>query len=207
MKAKALVVLLFCAFLFGGCASKDLLVTPGRVPAPAAEQGKTDNWAFWIKRVTDERPGSANGQPAIGGLPQRFNEAKTNVFLDRTPDLYLKEQLTLFLLNWGLEASTMDKAKVYMDVAVHDFGFTGDVANVLDKLEFSVDFDVKFFNPQGDYLGSVRIPEKRWMQRFSPMGSDKESLEVLIRDTLNSTFTALAQSELFKSFAGQGEKK
>lgn len=201
MKRLVLLFVVLSLFAFAGCAQKDLLVTPGRVNASAASGQPIDKWTFWVRTVVDQRPTDYVGTPRIGKLGQRFDENQTMVYLDALPDQYLKEQLKLFLLGTGMEAASSDKAKVFVDVTLTNFMLEVDNTSVLDKLDFSIDFDLKFYAADGQYLGAVRLPEKRWIKLFSPFGSSKESLELLVRDTLASTFGLLAQSEVFKTSA------
>lgn len=201
MKRIAVFFLLLTVLASLGCAHRDMLVTPGRVNAPAAQGQPTEKWSFWVRTVVDQRPADFVGTPRIGKLGQRFDEQQTMVYLDAVPDQYLRDQLKLFLLSTGMEAASADKAKIFLDVTLTSFAVEVDNTSVLDKLDFSLDFDIKFYAADGQYLGSVRLPEKRWIKLFSPFGSNQESLELLIRDTLSSTFGLLAQSDVFKSSA------
>lgn len=202
MKRLILLSVIFSLLFVAGCARRDMLITPGRLNMTSASGQPTDKWNFWVRSVVDARSGEYVGGPRIGRLGQRFDEADTNVHLDALPDQYLKEQLKLFLLNTGLEAADQEKAKVFLDVNLTVFKLEADTTSVLDKLDFSLDFEVKFYAAaDGRYLGAVRLPEQRWIKHFSPFGSNKESLELLVRDTVSSTFGLLAQSDVFKTAA------
>ena len=200
MRRLPALIILFAILTLAGCAAtKDIIVAPGRVATTAAAGQPTEKWTFWVRKVVDERQGEFAGDPRIGKLGKRFDENQTIVHLDMLPDKYLKDQLNLFLLNTGMGASATEKARVFMDVTLTVFTVEVDKTSVLDKLDFSLDFDVKFYTPEGQYLGAVRLPEKRWIKLFSPFGSSQESLELLIRDTMASTFGLLAQSDVFKT--------
>lgn len=202
MKRLILFSLMLSMLFVGSCARRDMLIAPGRLNMSSAAGQPTDKWTFWVRSVVDSRSSEFAGKPRIGHLGQRFDEADTTVHLDALPDQYLKEQLKLFLLNTGLEASEEQKAKVFLDVNLFVFKLEADTTSVLDKLDFDLDFEVKFYAAaDGRYLGAVRLPEQRWIKHFSPFGSNKDSLELLVRDTVSSTFGLLAQADVFKTAA------
>lgn len=202
MNRTGLILFAMIALVASGCARTEVLVTPGRVTVPAFKEQMAGKWVFWIRSVADEREEADKSQPTrIGELGQRFDENKTVVYMDKAPDAYLKEQLSLYLLNQEMEASSSDKAKVFLDIALKKFRMGADATQFLDQLEFTIDYEIKFHNANGLFLGSVRFPEKRMIKDFTPLGAQKVTLETLILDTMTSTFTLLAQSDIYKAAA------
>ena len=205
MKRMFLVLFLAAATLATGCARKDVLVTPGPLDVPAFQGQSAGKWAFFVKSVSDDRADLDKADPMlIGYLGQRFDENKTTVHMDKTPEVYFKEQLSRFLLNKEMEAASVEKAKAVMEISLKKFGFESDTTKFLDMLAFAIDYEIKFYAPDCRYLGAIRLPEKRMIKDFTPLGAEKHSLEVLILDTLSSTFTFLAQSEIYKN-ASEGK--
>lgn len=202
MSRPVILLMAVIALIASGCARTEILVTPGRVTVPSFQEQMAGKWVFWIRNVADERENIDKTQPTlIGELGQRFDENKTLVFMDKAPDAYLREQLSLYLLNQEMEASSAPKAKVFLDVSLKKFRMGADATQFLDQLEFSMDYEVKFFSATGLFLGSIRLPEKRLIKDFTPLGAQKVTLETLILDTMTSTFTLLAQSDTYKAAA------
>lgn len=199
MKRTTVIFLMLAALIsLGGCAVKSMLITPGRAEVASAAGQPAEKWNFWVRKTTDERPAGAAGSPKIGKLEQRFDATGTVVHLDMPPDQYIAEQVKLFLLKTGMEASSPEKAKTFLEISLTEFSVEADKTGVLDKLDLNLDYTVRFYDLEGKLLGTVRVPEKRWIKVFAPVASRQESLEVLIRDAVASTLTVLSQSEVYK---------
>lgn len=201
MKRTAVIFLMAAALAIGGCAVKSMLITPGRVEVASAVGQPAEKWNFWVRKIADERPAGELGTPRIGKLEQRFDATGTVVHLDMLPEQYIGEQLKLFLLKTGMEASSPEKAKTFLEVSLTEFSVEADKTGVLDKLDLNLDYTVRFYDLEGKLLGTVRVPEKRWIKVFAPVASRQESLEVLIRDAVASTLEVLSQSEVYKQAA------
>ena len=114
---KAIGCLLLAASLFTvGCSRQILKVAPGRVEVEATSDQPSAGWVFWVRDVSDRRALNT-GTIDIGQLDQRFDEEPVRVQLEKPPAEYMREQLALFLLNAGMEASSPEKAITRMSRA------------------------------------------------------------------------------------------
>lgn len=205
MKRVLLAVCLLSVFLAAGCTQTGLLkIEPGLVDvtSPAAQPGISGRWTFWIRNVVDERGELLAGRPGIGTLDQRFAEANTTVELEQAPADYLRNQLSRFLLNRGMEASSQEKAAVYLDVYLTRFTVSRDSSTVLDKILFDVDYRVVFTAHTGEEIGTVRLPDGRWIKGVSLFGS-KAKIEALMRESLADSFKKLSETEIYSLAAAK----
>lgn len=202
MRRIALAILLLSALVVTGCATDMMNIKPGRLDLTEVSGSVQDqnHWSLWIRNIEDARPEGTRGTSSIGTMDQRFSDTDSRVTISPAPDEYLREQLSLYLLHKEMEASNEDKALVFLDIKLKKFEIVRDASGVLDQVTFFMEYEVTFVTDAGKVLGTINLPEKRWVKGFTPF-SAQESLENLMKNTLSNTFKRLTDSDMYKKAA------
>lgn len=183
-------------FLGLGCAPQAVILNPGQVEMP--ENAKRFEgpaaWSLWVSGARDVRAPGKAGQK-VGTLYTRFQQSPQTAFLDRNPEVYVKEQLSRYLLHRGLEASGPQTAKVDLTVDLEEFSMVEDPGALWDEITVRVAYTVNFSDTSGRDLGRVRLEGQAQVK--SPLNSEKQTDKAL-GDALADTFDALARSEVFQ---------
>ena len=196
-----------CAWIalgVAGCAPKAIVLSPGPV-AMDAVRGRVEGpaaWSLWIRESRDARPPERAGQK-LGVMYTRFEKAPQDVFLDLQPAEYLRDQLRRYLLHRGLEASSADKARAFLELELEAFALQEAPGAVWDEVTVRVAYTVAMFGPGGDEVGKVRLEAQKQVK--SP-GNSARQAEKAFREVLLDTFQALERSrefqELLRSLGG-----
>jgi hypothetical protein len=191
-----IVLLSLVAGLFVGCAPKALILTPGAVPMPEGSprtEGQAP-WSLWLSEARDVRPQAETGQK-VGTLYTRFEKTPQVAYLEPSPAEYVREQLSRFLLHRGLEASSVQNARILLGVDLEQCSVLENPGSLWDEITVRVAYSVRLSEPGGRELGRVRLQGEA--QRNSPVDSKAQS-EAALRDALADTFDALARSDVFR---------
>lgn len=185
------------ALAAAGCAAKAVILAPVPVPMPSAPD-RTEGplaWSLWVAEARDVRPPDQAGQK-LGTLYTRFENTPQAAFLDRNPSVYVREQLSRFLLHRGLEASAAERARVLLAVDLEECSLVEVPGAVWDELTVRVGYTVRMNSPSGQELGRVKLGGETQVK--SPLGTDKQAAKALA-DALADTFNAFTQSEAFQT--------
>ncbi len=191
---KCVVWVLAAAMLFA-CAPKAVVLSPGPVPMDP-QVGRVEGpaaWSLWVRDARDARPAGQAGQK-VGVLYTRFEKTPQDAFLDQTPAQYVRDQLRRYLLHRGLEASSQDKARIFLDLELKDFSLEEKPGAVWDEVTVRVAYTVIFYDVSGAELGRVRLEAQA--QITSPANTKKQ-VEKAFREALADTFRALEGSDEF----------
>ena len=181
--------------LSAGCASRAVILAPGPIPV-AADEGRVEGplaWSVAVKEVIDARPQETQGE-RVGTLYSRVQGDPQAAFLDPSPPVYVKEQLSRYLLHRGLEASTPETAKVYLAVDLSEFALVVNPGRVWDEVLVRIAYTVRFSDRSGKDLGHVRLNAGK--QIDVSLGSENQAKKAF-REALAETFRSLAESDVF----------
>ncbi len=203
-KERILLILLFSTTLFlTGCAKDSVLVTvdPLEYQTVAVDQS-SEKWNMRVRQVNDLRPIAAVNAASIGSVDQRFGEADLAVNLDPPPAELLKRELSRFLFKRGLEASSDRRARVFLDINIRKFDLTRDSTGVSDISTLDVEYAIDFFTAQGELLGTVTLPDSRWIKNVSPFTGTSDYKQ-LVTDSLTATFNELTKTKTYAEAAAR----
>ncbi|GAB6063472.1 hypothetical protein [Deferrisoma palaeochoriense] len=178
------------------CAPKAVILNPGPVPMQA-EPGWADTaaaWSLWVRSAKDARPPEKAGQ-RVGVLYTRFERNPQDAFLETNPAEYVAQQLSRYLLHRGLEASSQEKARLFVDVELQEFALEEVPGALWDEVGVRVAYTVAFVEPNGTVLGKVKVEAQN---RIKVPGNTARRAEQAFREALLDTFRALDQSEEFR---------
>ena len=181
--------------LWVGCATKAVVLSPGAVPMPA-DADRYDGPAAWslsVSEARDARPPNKAGQ-RVGTLYTRFEKTPQPAFLEQNPEFYVKEQLSLYLLHRGLEASDPKSAKALLTVSVEEFSVTENPGSLYDEVVVAVGYTVHFADRENRELGVIRLEGSKQVKAAMKAKTDAEEA---FREILADTFAGLTKSTDF----------
>lgn len=186
--------------LLGGCAPQAIIVKPGPVPtsgAPvAAPQGQP--WSIWVAEARDARVPEQAGN-RIGTFYTRFTKKPQAGYLEPNPDVYLRQQLSRYLLSKGWEASSRENARALLKLEVEDFSMAEDPGAVWDSLNVKVVYVVRVEDLSGREIGKVRLEGG---SQIKTPGDAPAQVESAFRSAVADTFDALTRSDAFRRALG-----
>ena len=188
-------LLLATCWSWAGCGSKAIVLAPGPVPMPAdaARFEGPAAWSLWVSEARDARP-PANAGQKVGTLYSRFEKAPQTAFLDQNPHAYIKEQLSLYLLHRGLEASEAQNARALLTVTVEQFSVKENPGSVYDEIAVALGYTVRFTDPKNTELGMIRLEGSK---QLKVTVNARKDAEAAFREILADTFAGLAKSADF----------
>lgn len=195
------LLLLAGALACGGCASQAVILKPDPVPFSlgTAAQKQSPSWSLWVADARDIRAPGKSG-PKAGTLFSRFTKSPQSAYVDPNPEVYVREQLSRYLLSRGWEASGANNARALLSVDVEDFSFVEDPGVVWDNVGVKVVYTVRISNPAGQEIARVRLEGAAQFE--SPWDTDRQ-LEKALSSALSDTFESFSRSEALKSALGQ----
>jgi hypothetical protein len=192
---RTLAVVVILSALAAGCAPNAMIIAPGELPLVAQPAGeKARGPLLWVGSARDVRPQNRAGAK-LGTLYTRIQKTPIPAFLDRNPELYVREQLGRFLFNRGLEAPGASAAAGFLSIELEDFSITEIPGSVWDEITLRIVYTVRFSDRGGREIGSVRL--EGGSQITSP-GNSRRALEEGFRGALAESFDSLARSEVFR---------
>lgn len=200
MKVRNSALILFYIFtfpLFNGCATNKVVISPGdkafAANGPVSEGNAA--WSMWVKQVLDQRL-TGQDDRIIGTLYTRFKKTPLTAYLDRSPALYLHEQLSKYLLRKGYESSAPELATVFITVSLIKFEVSEKPGSVWDELNIRLGYMVIFSDKKEKELGRVLLDAGSTIK--TPLNA-KTELENAFRQAISDTFESLSDSDEFKS--------
>jgi hypothetical protein len=197
-------MLLFLGILlFAGCASRTVILAPGPIPI-AADEGRLEGplaWSVAVKEVIDARPQETRGE-RVGTLYRGLQEKPQAAFLSPPPPVYVKEQLSRYLLHRGLEASAPEAAKIFLTVELTDFALVENPGRVWDQVLVRIAYTVRFSDRSGRDLGHVTLNAGK--QIDVSLASETQAKKAF-REALAETFRSLAESDVFLRVLRSGQ--
>jgi hypothetical protein len=198
----ALIALVISLFVAPVAFAKVLKVAPAQLELKDAQDKAADKWTFAIREVYDKRAGEVVGTRAIGMADQRFSDEDAVIELDREPAVFLREQVGRFLFLRGMEASSLARAKVLVDLSLNRFELESDSKGLADKTTFNLGFTAKFITRGGDEIGSVTLNKSQWIKKVMLFGAEK-ALAELINSALVGSLESLEKNEIYLKAAAR----
>jgi hypothetical protein len=186
--------LLLAAAALGGCASQVVMLRPKSIPTAGREAPQGHAWSLWVAETRDVRPPEKAG-PIVGTFYTRLRKTPQTVYVEPNPEVYLKEQLSRYLLSRGWEASGPDKARALLRLEVEDFGLVEVPGAVWNTVDLRVVYTVRVSDRSGQEIGRLRL--EGGSQVHSPIDTSRQ-VETGFRDAVADTFDALTRSEAFQ---------
>lgn len=193
----ALAGLLAC----GGCASQAVVLKPDPVPFVAGGSGQRSApaWSLWVAEARDVRAPGKSG-PKVGTLYTRFLKTPQSAYVEPNPEMYIRDQLSRYLLSKGWEASGAGSAKTLLHVEAEEFSFTEDPGSVWDNVGVRVVYTVRIFNASGRELAHVKLEGASQFE--SPLNTERQ-IEKAFSNALSDTFEAFSRSDALRSALAQ----
>jgi len=206
MKFRKAAVFLLCVFAFpflNGCASNKILISPGEVTKTLSTPPALDDasWSMWVNPAVDKRD-AADEERIVGTVYTRFKKTPIKAYLDKSPALYLQEQLSKYLLRKGHEASTPELAKTFLTINLTKFEVSEIPGSVWDELNISLSYQVNFSDRTDRELGQVLLDAGSTIK--TPLRT-KPEIESAFRQALADTFESLINSSEFKSMVQEAK--
>jgi hypothetical protein len=193
----ATALALACIFMAVPCmASTVMKIVPPQIELKKTSTEAAEKWSFFVRDVTDARPGNVAATKTIGTADQRFSDDDATIELDREPTVFIREQVGRFLLLRGMEASSTERAKVFIDISLERFEVVRDSKSLAEKTTFYLGFSARFFTNGGDELGTVALAKNQWTKKVTPFGGEK-ALGELITNALVGALTSMEKSDIY----------
>lgn len=191
---------LLLAGLLGACAPQAVIVKPlplATSGAPvAAPQGQA--WSIWVAEARDVRPAEKAGN-RVGTFYTRFRKKPQAAYLEPNPEVYLREQLSRYLLSKGWEAASQEASRATLRIDVEEFSVVEEPGSVWDVETVRVAYLVHVLDRSGRELGRVRL--EGGGQIRTP-GDSQAQVEEGFRSAVADTFEALTHSDAFARALG-----
>lgn len=196
----AAATLVWALMVVPSMAGKVMKIAPPQLELEKSDTKAAEKWSFFVRNVTDARPGKVAGTKNIGTADQRFSKDDATIELDREPTVYMREQVSRFLFLRGMEASSMERAKVFIDISVERFEVVRDSKSMADKTTFYIDFSARFFTRNGEELGTVTLSKNQWTKKVTPFGGEKQ-LGELVTNALAGGLISMEKSDIYMKAA------
>jgi hypothetical protein len=185
----------------GGCASQAVVLKPDPIPFVAGGSGQRSAaaWSLWVSQARDVREPGKSG-PKAGTLYSRIRKSPQSAYVEPNPEVYIREQLSRYLLSKGWEASGSSSARALLHVEAEDFSFTEEPGSVWDNVSVRVVYTVRLFSPSGQELGHVRLEGASQFE--SPLDTERQ-LEKAFSSALADTFDSFSRSDALRSALAQ----
>lgn len=182
--------------LLAGCAANSVVVEPGSLPlVPMESRAEQKEAPLWVSGARDVRPADRAG-PKLGTLYTRIQRDPLAAFLDRNPEVYVKEQLGRFLFNRRLEAPGAGAARVFAAIELEEFSATQLAGALWSEITVRVAYTVRLTDPAGNELGKVRLEGSA--ESRTPFAATAQ-VEKALRIAVTDTFEAFVRSPVLKS--------
>ncbi|MBI5018070.1 MAG: hypothetical protein HZB55_21610 [Deltaproteobacteria bacterium] len=193
-----LAVALITAAALAGCAAQTVMLRPKPVPIGPREAPQGHAWSLWVAEARDVRPPDKAG-PIVGTFYTRFLKSPQTVYVEPNPEVYVKEQLTRYLLARGWEASGPERARSVLRLEIEEFGLDEAPGAVWDTVNLRVAYSVRISDASGREIGRLRL--EGGSQVRSPIDTPRQ-VENGFRDAVADTFDALTRSGAFQRAVG-----
>lgn len=191
------VFVFLSALVLGGCAAQTVMLRPKPIAAGPAEAPVGHSWSFWVAEARDARAPEKAG-PVVGTFYTRFRKMPQTVYVEPNPEVYLREQLSRYLLSRGWEASGEDTARAFLRVDLEDFSLVEDPGTVWNTVNLRVAYSVRVSDRSGKEVGRLRL--EGGSQVLSPIDTERQ-VESGFRDAVTDTFDAMTRSDAFRRAA------
>ena len=182
-----------------GCAQQAIILRPGPIATSTPASRAGSSWSLWVADARDARPEGQTGSK-VGTFYTRFRKVPQTGYLEPNPEVYVKYQLSRYLLARGWEASGPETAKGFLRLSLEEFAMKEDPGAVWDTTSVRVAYTVVISDRAGQEFGRVRL--EGGAETKSPLDTIRQ-VESAFRDAVADTLDALSRSEAFQKAVGQ----